>query len=365
MRSDRRQSAVRATMRPMRAPSALIRVLSAAAAGLVWLASAGAMAAAAPVAAGGPPIGPVDPPSFLNLVFGWTFEPFPTLGIVAALVWWRWAVRRVNDVHSDHPVPPRRTWTFVGGQFAIAVALMSGIDRYDTTLFSVHMVQHILLILVAAPLIALSAPITLLLRVASHETRRRWILPVLHSRVMRVLSFPVTGWLSLAALLWAAHFSPLFNATLEDPFLHDLEHVAFLTAALLFWWPAVALDPSPWRMAHPVRTVHIFMQMTQNTFLAFVLLNVESVLYVHYATVVRTWGLSPLDDQRLAAGLMWIVGDVIFIGSIMLVVRDWFRSEERDSGRNDRRAAVQLADIRIREQRLAERLAQERGERGG
>ncbi len=345
----------------MRARPAPVPLLIGGLAALRLVAGAGSVAAASATA---PSIGPLDPPTVLNLLFGWSFEPFPTLGIVAALLWWRWAVRRVNAVHPDHPVPPRRTWTFVGGQVAIAIALMSGIDRYDTTLFSVHMVQHILLILVAAPLIALSAPVTLLLRVASHQTRQHWILPVLHSRVMRVLSFPVVGWLFLAAVLWAAHFSPLFNATLEDPFLHDLEHALFLTAALLFWWPAIALDPSPWRMAHPVRAVHIFMQMTQNTFLAFVMINVESVLYVHYATVVRSWGLSPLDDQRLAAGLMWIVGDVIFIASIMLVVRGWFRSEERDSGRNDRRAAVQLAEIRIREQRLAERLAQERGDPG-
>ena len=79
--------------------------------------------------------------------------------------------------------------------------------------------------------------------------------------------------------MWVAHFSPLFNAALEDPFIHELEHVLFLTVALLFWWPAVALDPAPWRMAHPVRVVHLFMQMTQNTFLAVVILNVTDVLY--------------------------------------------------------------------------------------
>ena len=94
------------------------------------------------------------------------------------------------------------------------------------------MVQHILLMLVAAPLIALSAPITLLLRVSSHETRRRWILPVLHSRIVRTLAFPVVAWILFAAVMWVAHFSPLFDAALEDPFIHELEHVLFLTVAL-------------------------------------------------------------------------------------------------------------------------------------
>ena len=134
-------------------------------------------------------------------------------------------------------------WRSLAGLLAIAFALLSGIDRYDTTLFSVHMVQHVLLTLVAAPLIALAAPITLLLRVASPATRRRWILPILHSRVVRVLAFPVVAWLLFAASMWGSHFSPLFDAALEDPLIHDLEHALFLGAALLFWWPAVGARP--------------------------------------------------------------------------------------------------------------------------
>ena len=128
---------------------------------------------------------------------------------------------------------------------ALAFALLSGIGRYDTALFSVHMVQHVLLMLVAAPLLALAAPITLILRVSSPATRQRWVLPVLHSQVVRFMGHPVTAWLMFAAMMWAVHFSPLFNASLEDPLLHDLEHVLFLTGALFFWWPAVALDPMP------------------------------------------------------------------------------------------------------------------------
>lgn len=299
----------------------------------------------------------------MNLLLGWTFEPLPTLGIVAALLWWRWAVRRVDAAHASNPVPRRRTVTFVLGLAAIAVALLSGIDRYDTTLFSVHMVQHILLALVAAPLLVLSAPITLLLRVASPETRRRWILPVLHSRAVRIVAFPVVGWLAFAVVMWLAHFSPLFDAALEDPLIHELEHALFLGSALLFWWPAVGVDPAPWRMSHPVRIAHLFLQMTQNTFLAVVLLNAGGVLYPHYASLARSWGPTALDDQRLAAGLMWLFGDLIFIGAIMATVVLWLRFETVDAPRADRRAAEDLAQIRVRERRLAKRLADEQGDR--
>ena len=310
---------------------------------------------AVPVSAHGPV--PADPPTVASLLFDWTIEPIPALGIVAALLWWRWATGRVNERHPSNPVPRRRSVAFVGGMAAIAFALMSGIDRYDTTLFSVHMVQHILLTLVAAPLIALSAPITLTLRVSSAATRRRWLLPILHSRVVRILAFPVVAWLLFAAAMWGTHFTPLFDAALEDPFIHDIEHGIFLVAALLFWWPAVALDPAPWRMAHPVRALYTFLQMTQNTFLSVVLLNVQTVLYPHYATLVRPWGPPPLIDQGTAAGIMWITGDLIFLTAIMAIIAGWARAEGRDAERADRVAAGELAEIRRREERLAERRA--------
>jgi cytochrome c oxidase assembly factor CtaG len=308
---------------------------------------------AGPAAAHGPV--PSEPPDAAALLLGWTIEPVPALAIVAALAWWRWAVRRIDGTHPANPVPRRRTVAFVGGMAAIAIALMSGIGRYDTTLFSVHMVQHILLVLVAAPLIALSAPITVLLRLSSAERRRRWILPILHSRLTRVLSFPVVAWIVFAVVMWGTHFTSLFDAALEDPLLHDVEHALYLAAGLLFWWPAVALDPSPWRMTHPVRALYTFLQMTQNTFLAVVLLNAQTVLYPHYATVVRAWGPSPLVDQQLAAGIMWVAGDLIFLSSIMLLLVGWSRAEARYAPRADRLAAAELAEIRIREGRLADR----------
>lgn len=305
---------------------------------------------------------PGEPPSAANLLLGWTFEPLPTLGLLVAIGWWWWAVRRVNAAHPGNPVPRRRSVAFGLGMAAIAIALLSGIDRYDTVLFSIHMVQHVLLALVAAPLIALAAPITLVLRLSSPETRRRWILPVLHSRVVRVLAFPVVAWLIFAAVMWGSHFSPLFDSALEDPLIHDLEHAIFLGSALLFWWPAVALDPAPWRMSHPLRALYVFLQMPQNTFLAVVILGASSVLYPHYATLVRAWGPTPLADQQAAAGIMWLAGDLIFLVAIMAILFGWMRSEARDAARSDRRAAAELAEIRVREARLAERLAREREE---
>jgi cytochrome c oxidase assembly factor CtaG len=315
----------------------------------LWLSLVPAVAAHGPV--------PMEPPTIASLLFGWTFEPLPTLGIALALGLWWWAVRRVDRAHPANPVPRWRSVSFGLGMVAIAFALISGIERYDTTLFSIHMVQHILLVLIAAPLIALAAPITLLLRVASPGARRRWILPVLHSRVVRVVAFPVVAWIVFAGVMWASHFSPLFDAALEGPLIHDFEHLLFLSAALLFWWPAVAQDPGPWRMSHPGRAGFVFLQAPQNTFLAIVILGASTVLYPHYATTGRTWAPTPLEDQQLAAGIMWVAGDAIFLGAVMVLVWAWMRHEAREAPRMDRRAAVELAEIRRREALHAERRA--------
>jgi cytochrome c oxidase assembly factor CtaG len=317
-----------------------------------------ALARPVPALAHGP--APAEPPTAASLLLSWSFDPLIWLGLIAAVVAWTVAVRRVNALHPASPVPRARTVAFLAGLAAIAFALQSGIERYDTALFSVHMVQHVLLILVAAPLLALAAPITLLLRVSRPDVRRRWILPLLHSRALKAITHPIVAWLLFAAVMWGTHFSPLFDLSLENPVVHDLEHVLFLVTALLFWWPAVALDPAPWRMPHPARGLYVFLQMPQNTFLAVVILYAASPLYPHYATLDRPWGPSALQDQQIAGGIMWLFGDLLFIAAIGAILAGWMRYEERNAGQSDRRAAVELAAVRAREASHAERLAEQR-----
>ena len=321
------------------------------------LAVAAALARPMPALAHGPV--PAEPPTAANLLLGWSFEPLLMLSLVGAAVGWIVATRRVNAAHPASPVPRARTIAFLGGLLAIAFALQSGIERYDTTLFSIHMVQHILLIFVAAPLLVLAAPVTLLLRVARPSARRRWILPVLHSRPVRAITHPVVAWLLFVAVMWGAHFSPLFDLSLENPAVHDVEHVLFLATALLFWWPAVAIDPAPRRMPHPVRGMYVFLQMPQNTFLAVVILYAAAPLYPHYATLDRPWGPSALVDQQVAGGIMWLLGDLLFIAAIGAILAGWMRFEERNTAHGDRREAADVAALRAREARHAERLAEQ------
>ena len=298
-------------------------------------------------------------PDALAYLFGWRGDPLVWLPAIAAALLWRHGVNRVNRAHPAHRVPRRRTVSWMLGLLAILVALDSGIERYDTSLFSDHMVQHMILTLVAPVLLLYAGPITLLLRASSAETRRRWIFPFLHSRVVRFLSFPVVAWVLFAAVMWGSHFSPLFDASLENEWLHRLEHAMFLSAALLFWWPVVGPDPSPWRMRPAAKVLYVGLQMPQNTFLAVAIAMSSVPLYSHYVTQLRSWGPTPLEDQQLAGSLMWLGGDLVFIAVVILLVLDWMRDDERLTVGEDRRLAPEEAALREREARLAARLAAE------
>jgi cytochrome c oxidase assembly factor CtaG len=339
-------------------PRRAVRRLLAAAAGVGV-----ALLAAPPVLAHGAPA--LEPPSAVTLLFDWSFDPTVWLPAIVAVLAWRSGVNRVNRAHPGNPVPRRRTVSWLLGIAAILVALDSGIERYDTTLFSVHMVQHLLLTLVAPPLLLYAGPITLLLRVSSAETRRRWVLPLLHARVVRVLAFPVVSWVLFAGVMWGTHFSPLFDLSLENDLVHRLEHALFLTSALLFWWPVVGPDPAPWRMAPAVRVMYAGLQMPQSTFLAVAIYIATTPLYPHYVTNIRSWGPTPLEDQQIAGGIMWIGGDFAFLIAVILLVVAWMRDEERRTVGEDRRLEAERAAIRDRETVLAARRAAEAGEQSG
>ena len=296
---------------------------------------------------------PADPPSLANLLLGWHADPLIVGALLASAVLWLLLVRRVRRLHPGHPVPMARTAAFLGGLAAIAVALLSGIERYDTTLFSVHMVQHLLLMLVAAPLIALAAPVTQVLRAADPGVRNRWLLPLLHSHAIAAIGHPVVAWLTFTLVVWLSHFTPVFDLALEDRGSHDLEHVAYLVAALLFWWPVVAADPARWRLGYPIRVLYLLLQLPVNSFLGMAILFAGAPLYAHYATLGSPYGITALADQELAGGLMWLAGDIAFIGAILAVVAAWMRHEERDAPAAERRADVQRALISERADELA------------
>lgn len=312
---------------------------------------AAALALPAAVAAHGP--APADPPTLASLAFGWQLEPLVAGPLLVFAVGWLLLVWRVRRLHPEHPVPLVRTAAFFSGLAAIAIALMSGIARYDTTLFSLHMVQHLLLMMVAAPLLALSAPVTQLLRAAPPEIRQGWIIPVLHSRLVEGLGHPVVAALTFTVVVWGSHFTALFELALENQGVHDLEHAAYLAAAILFWWPVIAADPARRRMPFPVRALYLLVQVPVNSFLGMAFVFAPAPLYAHYAALGSIYGTTALADQQLAGGIMWLVGDVVFLGGILGIIAAWMRHEERDAPAAERRFEAERLALSERADRLA------------
>ncbi|MCA1587622.1 MAG: cytochrome c oxidase assembly protein, partial [Chloroflexi bacterium] len=150
------------------------------------------------------------PPEFPAVLLAWRFDPTVVIGLAVAAAAYLWAVRRVNRAHPANRQPRYRSWLFFGGLAAGGLALLSPIEAYEGALFSVHMVQHILLQFVAAPLLLAAAPITLTLRVAAPSVRRR-LLAILQSRAIHLMSFPVIAWILFAGVNWGWHFSVFYD----------------------------------------------------------------------------------------------------------------------------------------------------------
>jgi len=198
----------------------------------------------------------------------------------------------------------RRRW-LGSGLLIGAVTLSPPVETWVDTTLPAHMVQHVLLTMVAAPLVA-----------AGLRRARR-------ARGARSRMSPVGAWLLFATTGWVVHFSPLFNAAAENVAVHVAEHVLLGGTAVLFW--AQVVGPHP-QMSHPVRLLYLVVAMPQNTFLALAIFSAGHVLYRHYGAVS-----DPLGDQRLAGGIMWAAGDVVLLMAVLVVAAAWARHEEREN----------------------------------
>ncbi len=281
-------------------------------------------------------------PSFPAVLGAWQLEPVTLALLAASAVLYLAGVRRVAELHPRNPWRPFRTRAFLAGLVALGLALLSPVDTYAEVLFSVHMVQHLLLTLVAAPLLVLGTPVSLLVRAAG-RSRHRQVMRVLRSWPVTALTNPMVAWVGFAAVLWGTHLSGLYDAALRSQAVHAAEHALFLVSALLLWWPVIGLEPSHWRMPHPLRVGYLFLQSPVNTFLALTLYSSNRVLYPTYAATGRTWGPTPLDDLHDGAAIMWIVGDLMFLLATGLAIAAWMRHEEVVTARIDAELAAQRA----------------------
>jgi putative membrane protein len=154
-----------------------------------------------------------------------------------------------------------------------------------------------------------------------------------------MLAAPLFGWAAFAAVMWGAHVRPIYEAALRSVPLHAAEHLAFLSAALLFWWPVVGLDPGNVRLSHPARLLYLFLAMPVTALLGLAMYSSDRLLYPYYAAVSGSVGVSPLADQHLAGAIMWEGGMLLTLPALAFVLLDWMRSDEREAERIDARLA--------------------------
>lgn len=240
---------------------------------------------------------------------------------------------------GDH-WPLGRTLAFVvGGMGSFYVATSSGIAAYDTTLLSVHMVQHMALGMVVPLFLALGAPVTLALRTLP-QGPRGVLMAVLHSRVAKVLTFaPLT--LALYVISpWALYFSGWYSATLHSTFQHEMMHVHLVLVGSLFFWPLMGIDPLPGRLDYPFRLLMIFLTLPFHAFLGVTIMSQSKLIGGDwYPDLHRTlsWLPDPRDDQHLAGGILWSSGDLIGLLFFGVLFVQWVRASMKEAVREDRR----------------------------
>jgi putative membrane protein len=242
-------------------------------------------------------------------------------------------VRRFDAGHPDGPFPRRWVIAFAAGLLAVAVAVVGPVDRLAGELFSWHMVQHLFLLMVAPPLLMMGRPVLLARRAAGAATQRA-VIRALRSRLARAATHPAVGWACLAVVLWATHFTGLYQRALTSAPVHALEHGLYLGAGLLFWFPVVGAEPSPRRLSHPARLLYLFVAASAGALLASTLYQSERVLYRAYD------GAGALADQRAAGAIMWIGGGLLFLGAVLLLAASWARHERREGDRADARLSL-------------------------
>ena len=262
----------------------------------------------------------------------WRFDPIVVASALVALVAYLVGVSRLRTLHR-RPWPRARTFWFVSAIVAGLVAIESPLDAAGDARFAPHMVQHLILTDVTAPLLLLGAPLLLVLSVAPNRVARR-IVGFLKSPVGRVLAFPIFTWIVFMLALWLLHFTGFFEAALQNESLHVLEHAIYLGTALLFWFPVIAIGPTPWAqgaLAFPLRLLYLLLAMPAEGMLGFTLNSSRHVLYAHYAA-------AGLADQETAGEIMWIGATLAMFVAFMLVGYEWAQHEQRLGDRLDARA---------------------------
>ena len=282
------------------------------------------------------------PPLRGSQLFTTQFPFVPVAIIVAALALYLWGVRCNNALHPRHPWSAGRTVAWIGALVTTGVAIFSFVGVYDGELFWDHMVQHLLLIMVAAPLFAIASPLELAWKSTS-GTAHVVVTEALRSKPAKFFGHPLVAFVLYAIVIPVSHLTVWYNYTLTQESVHNAEHLAFLLVGYLFWRQIFGNDPNRYRLHPALQFFYLFLAIPIDTFTGVSLTGVTHEIFPAYLATHRTWGPSYVVDLHIGGTIMWVVGDTLMLWPMIPVALRWMHLEERKAERIDRELDAQAA----------------------
>lgn len=264
-------------------------------------------------------------PTLSLILRSWSWQPAIWLGLILAAAGYAYGFHylrrhgRLERLRRQGLIKRNQPWYFAAALVVLFLALLSPIDTLSNILFLMHMTQHVLLVMVAAPLLLLGLPAPFLSPLMQNVRLKTILAWLTHP----VIAFTLYN---LTLVVW--HIPALYEAALQNEFWHDLEHALFFYTAVLSWWPLLSPVPELPRLSYPAQILYIFLIAIPAGLLSAVLVFSEQVFYPTYAAAPRLWNLTALADQQAAALVMMIPGKAIYFMALTIIFFIWFNQEE-------------------------------------
>ncbi|MEV6011083.1 cytochrome c oxidase assembly protein [Streptomyces sp. NPDC051976] len=268
-------------------------------------------------------------------------DPFFLVGCLLLLALYGWGVFRLRRRGDGWPVS--RTVSFAAGVLTVALVMCTGLNDYGMVMFSVHMVQHMVLSMLSPILLLLGAPVTLALRTLPTAGRgrigpRELLVKLLHSRYLRIITHPAFTLPLFIASLYALYFSPLFDTLMHSRTGHIAMMVHFLLVGLIFFWPIMGVDPGPHRPGYVMRMLELFAGMPFHAFFGIAVMMASEPMLTTFKHPAVSLGVDPLTDQTAAGGIAWAFSEIPSVVVLVALLFQWYTSEQRQARRSDRAA---------------------------
>jgi cytochrome c oxidase assembly factor CtaG len=271
------------------------------------------------------------PHDFAELLKTWSFDPLIIISLIlSAWIYLRGVFNLWRSSGFGHGINGWETAAFAGGWISLFIALVSPLHPWGEVLFSAHMTQHEILMLVSAPLFVLSRPFlaTLWAMPKSWRIKTNGLVKIkIVEKIWNFLTNSFAAWLIHALALWIWHIPFLFQATLKSDLVHTFQHASFFLSALLFW-SAILASPRG-ALSYGTGVLYLFTTSVHSGLLGVFLTLTSKVWYPVYEESTRSWGLTPHEDQQIGGLIMWIPAGVVYIFAGLLMFAGWLRESEK------------------------------------